>query len=302
MNIRVLRYFLAAASLPNLTSAAEFLHTTQPNLSRQLAELEDELGQSLFDRSQRKLKLTPQGEFLFKCARSIVDLFDRTRDELVHFEGLSGKIMITAGETCAFKYIAMALKRLQQESPKVVFEVISGHEPLIAEHLTSGVSQFGLFIGKVNTSPYVTLELNVEDRWGVICRKDSVLAGRDKVGPMDLKNLQLLGSLQAFKREEFTGWLGYAPEQLQLRGYFNLPSSAVLMVREKLGTLLCLEHVGGYESFDDLQFLPLDPPLTAKITLAWSRDTNLNLVCQRFLQHIKDINDELALKSEITAP
>ncbi|WP_290166800.1 hypothetical protein, partial [uncultured Parasutterella sp.] len=76
----------------------------------------------------------------------------------------------------------------------------------------------------------------------------------------------------------------------------------VLMVREKLGTLLCLEHVGGYESFDDLQFLPLDPPLTAKITLAWSRDTNLNLVCQRFLQHIKDINDELALKSEITAP
>ena len=231
-----------------------------------------------------------------------MDLFDRTRDELIHFEGLSGKITITAGETCAFKYIAMALKRLQQESPKVVFEVISGHEPLIAKHLTSGVSQFGLFIGKVNTSPYVTLELNVEDRWGVICRKDSVLAGRDKVGPMDLKNLQLLGSLQAFKREEFTGWLGYTPEQLQLRGYFNLPSSAVLMVREKLGTLLCLEHVGGYESFDDLQFLPLDPPLTAKITLAWSRDTNLNLVCQRFLQHIKDINDELALKSEITAP
>lgn len=302
MNIRVLRYFLAAASLPNLTSAAEFLHTTQPNLSRQLAELEDELGQSLFDRSQRRLKLTPQGEFLFKRAKSIVDLFDRTRDELIHFEGLSGKITITAGETCAFKYIAMALKRLQQESPKVVFEVISGHEPLIAEHLTSGVSQFGLFIGKVNTSPYATLELNVEDRWGVICRKDGVLAGRDKVGPQDLKNLQLLGSLQAFKREEFTGWLGYAPEQLQLRGYFNLPSSAVLMVREKLGTLLCLEHVGGYESFDDLQFLPFDPPLTAKITLAWSRDTNLNLVCQRFLQHVKDINDELALKSEITAP
>ena len=79
MELRVLRYFLAVAREENITKAAELLHVTQPTLSRQLAELEDELGVTLFDRKSHKIRLTQDGLLLQSSAREIVELADKTR-------------------------------------------------------------------------------------------------------------------------------------------------------------------------------------------------------------------------------
>ena len=81
MDIRVLRYFLAVAREENISKAAEYLHITQPTLSRQLKELEDELNVSLFTRGKRSITLTDKGMLLRKRAEEITSLMDKTEVE-----------------------------------------------------------------------------------------------------------------------------------------------------------------------------------------------------------------------------
>ena len=288
MNIKVLRYFVATVNEPNLSKAAESTFTTQPNLSRQLAELEAELGQPLFDRSRRKLVLTPQGEFLYSRAKKIIEMFDRTQDEVRQFEGLSGKIIIAAGETPAFAIVAEALKRLREEAPKVTFEIISGNAFHTSELLKSGLANFGLFIGEADTLDFLTLDVGLTDEWGIVCRKESPIASHAFISPHDLKNVPLMGSAQAFRHHEFARWLGNEPLP-QTIGYFNLPFNALIGVKQGLGCALTLKNVGCYETGEDLVFIPLKPKMEAKVFLAWPKGTQLDLSSKRFLQHFQDI-------------
>lgn len=290
MNIRVLRYFLAAVTQPNLTSAAEYMHTTQPNLSRQLLELEEELGQTLFDRSKRRLTLTPQGQFLFQKARNLVRLFDQTKEEVMNFEDISGKITFAAGESNQFSLVANAMKCLQQESPNVHYEIQNGDEKFVNEQLAAGLTDFGLFIGQANTGEYVTLTLPVADTWGLICRKDSEMGSKKSVSPEDIRRLPLLLSNQALSRNELTSWINSPFDRLKVVARFNLAYNAVLMTRAGLGCTLGLKHVGSYERFDDLVFIPLSPVHKSNLVLAWRKDRDLTLVAQRFLHHLKELS------------
>ncbi|MBQ9881901.1 MAG: LysR family transcriptional regulator, partial [Synergistes sp.] len=81
MEIRVLRYFLAVAREGSITNASNSLHITQPTLSRQLKDLEDELGHKLFRRGSHNMSLTNEGFIFRKRAEEIIDLADKTENE-----------------------------------------------------------------------------------------------------------------------------------------------------------------------------------------------------------------------------
>lgn len=163
MDIRVLRYFLAAAEQQSISGAAQKLHVTQPTLSRQFMELEEELGHTLFVRSNRKLRLTPKGELFYERARSIVNLFDRTKEEIRAEGELTGDIRIAAGETPALGSLARAIARLQQEAPKVRFHIVSGAEAQVKSELHSGLTDFGVFVGIADTIGYSSIKLRQKD-------------------------------------------------------------------------------------------------------------------------------------------
>ena len=83
MEIRVLRYFLTVVREESITKAADVLHITQPTLSRQIAQMEEELGIKLFDRSARRITLTNEGILLRRRAEEILELVDKTEKELL---------------------------------------------------------------------------------------------------------------------------------------------------------------------------------------------------------------------------
>ena len=207
MDIRVLRYFLAAADQQSISGAAQKLHVTQPTLSRQFMELEEELGHTLFVRSNRKLRLTPKGELFYERARSIVNLFDRTKEEIRAEDELTGDIRIAAGETPALGSLARAIARLQQEAPKVRFHIVSGAEAQVKSELHSGLTDFGVFVGIADTIGYSSIKLRQKDVWVVLTRIDGPFAGKKQIEASDLADQPLMCSEQSFSRNEFDGWL-----------------------------------------------------------------------------------------------
>lgn len=120
MELRVLRYFLTVAKEGSMTAAADFLHITQPTLSRQINDLEQELGKKLFIRSSHSIILTDEGMLLRKRAENIVDLVEKLETEFHTMEEtISGNVYIGSGETEAMKQIAWVVKHIQVRYPNI---------------------------------------------------------------------------------------------------------------------------------------------------------------------------------------
>ena len=236
MELRTLRYFLAVAQARTISAAAEALHVTQPTLSRQMQELEEELGKTLFLRGKRSITLTEEGTFFRKRAQEVISLLAKTTAELRAPEALlSGDIHIGGGETDAMRLIARAARRMRQDHPQVTFHIFSGNAEDVMEKIDRDLVDFGLFIEPVDLSGYEFFRLPVKDRWGVLMRKDAPLAARPSVAPADLRGLPLLVSRQNMVNNEVAGWLGAAHDALQVVATYNLLYSASIMVEEGMG-------------------------------------------------------------------
>lgn len=293
VDVRVLRYFIAAVEAESISGAAERLHLTQPTLSRQFMELEAELGHKLFVRSNRRLRLTPKGELFFERARAIVDLCDRTKREMLEEDELSGEIRIAAGETPALRTFARAVKRLQEAAPKVRCVVVSGAEPTVKAELHSGLTDLGVFVGTADVANYSAIRLRSKDVWGVLTRKDGPFAGKTRLEAKDLVNQPILCSSQAFERNEFAGWLHYLAEDLRIVGTFNLLYNAYLFAEAGVGHVLALRGIVNPEPESGVVWLPLYPKLEAEVVVAWEKNRRLTKPVQMLLDFLRE--EEAAL-------
>ena len=282
MEMRLLRYFLEAANEGSITRAAQNLHITQPSLSRQLAQLEEDLGRKLYTRESYGIHLTEEGLLLKKRAAEILDLAEKTRAELAeNSDAVNGTIYIGAGETAGVKYIAGLLRELRAKYPCVTYRMISGDAEDVADKLDKGLTDFGLFVGKVPLNKYECIPLSDSDRWGIIARKDDELAQHDGITPSDLRGRELLLSHQAKTHGEFSEWLKYCPDELNIIGTHNLAYNASVMVREGLGVLITIE---GIINAEGLKFIPLEPEIRAGLVLAWKKGAVFSKAAKKFLE------------------
>ena len=160
MELRVLQYFLAVAREQNISAAAQSLHLTQPTLSRQLKELEEELGKQLMVRGNRKITLTEEGMLLRKRAEEILELVDRTEKEVMRSnDAVSGDIYIGTGETDGVRQLARTAKQLQEGCPGIRFHIVSGDAVDVCERLDKGLLDFGVLLGDIDKIKYRYLEL-----------------------------------------------------------------------------------------------------------------------------------------------
>ena len=179
MELRVLRYFLAVAREGTIVGAAKVLHVTQPTLSRQLQELEEELGQQLFLRSNRSITLTQEGHFLRKRAEEILEIVNRTEADFYSMgENVAGSVHIGGGESRAMKLITDTIRELRDNYPDIRYDLYSGNAEDVMERLDKGILDFGILIQPVDISRYDSVTLPVRDIWGVVMRKDCPLAGK----------------------------------------------------------------------------------------------------------------------------
>ena len=284
MELRVLRYFIEVARTQNITAAAERLHITQPTLSKQLMDLEDELGAKLFERGKRRTTLTEDGMLLFQRAKEIVALADLTESAFRSTdERIAGDIAIGCGETEGMRLLVDAMKEMRAAHPGVTFRLSSGNFEDISDRLDSGLVDFGLFVGDAAVAKYDYIKLPHSDAWGLLMRADNALAERASVRPQDLDGLALLCSRQAVQSNELAGWLGREFGELDIVATYNLIHNATYMVEAGMGCAVSIEGLVN-TSGTGLVFRPFEPALTARLSFAWKRGRQLSRAAAEFLK------------------
>ena len=287
MELRVLKYFLAVAREENITKAAALLHLTQPTLSRQLMQLEEELGVQLFRRSRYHIELTEDGMLLRRRAQELVDLAEKTTREFSLRETeLMGEIAIGAGETQSMSFLSRAMVSFRENYPKVTFRIFSANADDVKERLDTGLLDMGLLTEPVDVGRYAFCRMKERDLWGVLVRMDSPLANLNSVTPDDLEQVPLIISGRESVQRELASWFGDRWERLQIAASFNLILNAANMVRYGVGTALSFDL---NFSFDDLRFIPLSPAMDTGTVLVWKKDQVLTPAVEAFHQHIKNV-------------
>lgn len=292
IEIRVLRYFLTVAREGNITKAADVLHVTQPTLSRQLKDLEQELGKKLFIRSSHSIILTDEGMLLRNRAEEIVNMVDKLEAEFSSMEEtIGGDIYIGGGETEAMKHIARVAKDVQVRYPNIRYHLYSGNEEDITERLDKGLLDFGILIQPADISKYNYLNIPAKDVWGVVMRRDSPLALKESIQAADLLNAPLICSRQAmkqtFSKNEFSDWFGEDFHKLNIVTTYNLAYNAAIMVEEGIGYAITLDKIVNTSTNSNLCFRPLQPRLESGLNIVWKKHHVLSAAADAFLKELQ---------------
>ena len=284
MDIRVLRYFLAVAREESISGAAESLNLSQPTLSRQLMDLEEELGKSLFIRGSRRITLTEHGVLLRKRAGEIIDLVEKTTNELTAAEEeITGDIYIGAGETEAVHFLTRTARQMQKQHPQVHFHISSGDTADVVGQLDQGLIDFGL-IGNIDDKKYNVISLPAYDTMGIIMRRDDPLAQKEYVTAEDMSgkplivNRGILGSDMMYDQPLFQNVVAT----------YSLIYNGSLMVADGLGYMLCLDKILNLSGDSPLCFRPLMPLLQTRMSIAWKKFQVFSKTSEKFLSLLRD--------------
>ncbi|MDE6123772.1 MAG: LysR family transcriptional regulator [Eubacterium sp.] len=289
MDIRVLKYFLTVAREKSISKAAETLHMTQPPLSRQLKDLEDELGKQLLIRGSRKITLTEEGIILRKRAEEMVELFEKTKAEVsASNDSIAGDIYIGGGESEGFRIISRGAERVRQKHPGVHYHLFSGNADDVSERLDNGLLDFGVLIEPADIKKYDFIKLPAKEQWGLLMRKNHPLAKKNSISPLDLQNIPLIASRQSMAHNELSGWLGREYESLNIVATYNLLYNASLMAEENVGCALCLNNIVREYEGSSLCFRPLEPKVEVGLNLVWKKYQVFSKAAELFLQTLQE--------------
>jgi len=287
MELRVLRYFLEVARERSVTRAAERLHISQPTLSKQLKDLEGELGKKLFVRGSHDVKLTDEGMLLRERAEDILSIADKTVDEfrsLGEFTG--GDVWVGCAESEGIKHLARCFRTLLERYPGLRLHLQSGNSADVTERLDRGLLDLAVIVHEVDLSKYNYLPMPAIDRYGVLMRKDSPLAGKEAVQVDDLLDVPLICSRQGIT-EDYPKVFQEKMDSLRIVATFNLAYNAGVLVREGVGCALTFDKLADTSAESELTFRPLAPPLETKMYLIWKKYQVFSPAAERLLSEMK---------------
>lgn len=281
MELRVLNYFLAIAREENMTRAAQLLHVSQPALSRQMGQLEEELGVRLFVRGGHRLSLTEDGLLLKRRAQELLALADKTKADFLHRETeLAGEIAVGSGEFRSGWELARAMVAFRREHPLVRFRLYSGNGDNVLERIERGILDLGLVGEPADIGRYGFAPMPQREEWGVLVREGSPLAQKGRAAPQDLAGLSLVVS----SRELYSGlvgWFGGLYDKLEIAASGNLLYNEAMLVAGGLDAVLCIRLNCTYEG---LRFLPLEPAVESGTALVWKKDAVFSRAASAFIE------------------
>lgn len=289
MELRVLQYFLTLTREQSISKAAQVLHLTQPTLSRQLKDMEEELGKQLFIRSNRKITLTEEGTILRKRAEEIITLVKKAQDEIcMPDETIAGNISIGAGETDGIRLIAKKAKALQKTYPLIHFHILSGDKITVLEQLDRGLIDFALLFGDIDPSKYECLNVPCQDKFGVIMRKDDPFSKKQVITPEDLAGKPLIVSRQSLYDDDLSSLLSSNTENLNIVATYTLLFNGSIMVEEGMGYAISYDKIINTTSTSNLCYRPLFHQSKIKMTLIWKKYQLFSRASQQFLARMKE--------------
>lgn len=286
MNFRILNYFLTVAHEKNITKAAEVLHITQPNLSRQLMQLETALGVKLFDRDKHKFALTPSGQFLVERAREIMNMVEKTTLDIQEQEhNLAGSIAMGAGEYQATEVLAKLIGGFQKQYAAVSFELFTSSSDLLHDKLDKGLLDVAILQAPVDTTNYDYLRLPIRETWCVLMRKDAPLATRKAIKACELCGLPVILPVRLQVRSEIFNWLSGDIAKMHFVGNCNLLANTAVLVEQNNYYAITIRPPLMNEN--RFVFRPLQPALSGDILLVWRRDRQQSHTLQKFIDFAK---------------
>ena len=270
MELRMLQYFLAVVQEQNISRAAEVLHITQPTLSRQMAQLEEELGATLFIRGKH-LELTDAGVMLRRRAEEVVSLMDKIDDEFTHQKDIGGVISIGSGGLYATQTLPPLMESFRRQYPKVQFQIYTNSADHIKERLEQGLLDFGLLLEPVDVTRFDYLRMKEKERWGLLLRKGHPLAQKRFITQEDLIGETLITSDRLSIQKELESWLGDVRERLDIFATYNIITNAVMLVDSGIASALTIEGAVHLLATNRLVFRPLVPELSMTSVFAWKK-------------------------------
>ncbi|MDQ8736871.1 LysR family transcriptional regulator [Paenibacillus sp. LHD-38] len=289
MELRVINYYLTVAREGSITKAAEVLHVSQPNLSRQLKQLEEELGVTLFKRGNKKITLTNDGILFQQRANEIVSLVNKTTHEFTQQkDSIGGTVSIGCVESTASRMLSKVLREFSKRYPLVRYDLYSADGDDIREKLDKGIIDIGVLLEPIETAKYNYIHLPYVEKWGLVMRRDDPLAQRESIGLQEVSSLPLIPPRRMIVRNEISSWFGFSEEQLQIVATHNLLTNASLLVEEKLGYAISVEGAHEIRGSKNTCFIPFSPVRTTGHVLAWKKTQIFNSATQLFIQYMKD--------------
>lgn len=286
MELRVLGYFLAVAREENFTRAAEQLHVTQPTLSRQIADLEEELGVKLFTRSNHNIILTEDGMLLKRRAQELITLADKTKRDFLHKEeNFEGMISIGCGEFLSTSVLCDCIAAFRKKYPLVRYELYSGNAGSIKENIERGLLDIGLMTEPIDIRKYEFIFMPIKEQWGALVREDSPLASREYVTPDDLTGLPLISTISDIAQSNIGKWLGSRLGDVDMIAKGNLLYNEALLAQSNIGAVIAIKLNCRY---DGLRFVPFRPVLESTTAVAWKKEQMFSPAASAFIEFAKE--------------
>ena len=285
MELRVLNYFLAIAREENFTRAAEQLHVTQPTLSRQIAQLEKELGVNLFVRSNHNIILTEDRMILKRRAQEMLSLADKTKRDFLHRdENLEGVVSIGSGEFLSTRCLTDCIAEFRKKHPLVRYEFYSGNAANVRDYIERGLLDIGLMSEPINIRKYDFVSMPVKENWGALVRKDSHLADKKVITPQDLVGTPVISALGEFTESDIFKWLGNYAEKVDIVAKGNLLYNEAMLAESGIGAVIGIRLNYNY---NNLRFVPLSPALGSSTALAWKKEQIFSAATSAFIDFAK---------------
>jgi DNA-binding transcriptional LysR family regulator len=295
LDIRVLKYFLAVANAGNITQAAKDLHITQPTLSRQIMDLERNLGCELFIRKHKQLTLSDSGFLFQQRAKEIAQLADKACREISEQQGqLGGTISIACVESIASTLLPQIMADFSKEYPAVKYELYSADGNDIREKIDRGSIDLGILLEPIEVAKYNFLRLPCYERWGIAIGEDSPLASKSAITTQDIQGLPIIIPRRTIVIEEIAKWLGIAEEKLNIVASHNLPTNGLLLVKQGIGIVICVEGAVSIRPMSGICFRPFQPERITGHVLAWKKNHAFSAATAKFLDFVQIKYDYLA--------
>lgn len=289
MDLRVLNYFLTVAKEGNITRAADILHITQPTLSRQLKDLETELGVTLFYRGNRQISLTDAGQLFQQRAVELVTLLDKTRRDLADQQDLvGGTVSIGCVESSVSRFLPQLLSTFAGEHPMVQYDLYSANGDDIKEKLDRGEIDLGFLVEPVEAAKYDYIRLPVQDVWGIAVPKDHPLVRQGVVSLEEVIRLPLILPRREIVQEEIASWFGVERKQLHVFAFHNLLTNAILLAEAGLGYPVCVRGAYEIREAEGIRFVPIVPERAAGHVLAWKKNRIFASATTLFLEYVRN--------------
>lgn len=287
MEVRVLKYFLTVAREENITRAAEILHISQPALSRQLMQLEEELGTQLFVRGRHSSALTEAGMLLRRRAQEIVDLTEKTENEFQNKgETLTGTISIGSGEGYTMRFLAEAMREFSDIYPEVKFDIYSNDADYVRERLERGSVDIGILLGAADISKYESITLPVKERWGVIVPKKCPLFEKEYVTREDLVDRRIFIAKRGVA-QGVAEWFGEYYDKMNIYATYNLLYNAATLVDCGIGAAISIEGAASLYHNPNMSFKPFIPELTVSSVMVWKKHQPQAEAVAKFIEFIE---------------